>query len=298
MVMMKFVLSICIPTYNRAKCLEHLLSFVKKEIDSARIAELVEVIISNNCSTDNTEEVIVLSDIYKENNYNVRYIKNESNLGIVGNLKTVYTAACGKYLWVMGDDDYYYDGIIKKIYSEISKDIYHFIFINHSCLKINSDGSRSGFKSVINSKALEYDDKRALVEIFNYSGTSLMFISASVHRTDNVHDAMEQYDVNMAYPLLLSFYSATKGQVKIIEDILIDDILEGISWKNHQNFLFSIECPNVIRTLPKLGYSKQEVQMMLYNHEKRFNLTWKCRIIKWFKSLVNRMLNLFFAKCE
>ena len=50
------LLSICIPTYNRAELLRQCLESIISE--SNVFTDKVEVIVSNNCSTDKTEEII------------------------------------------------------------------------------------------------------------------------------------------------------------------------------------------------------------------------------------------------
>jgi hypothetical protein len=51
-------LSLCIPTYNRARKLDRLLHQLREIIATSQFRESVEVIISDNASTDDTKEVI------------------------------------------------------------------------------------------------------------------------------------------------------------------------------------------------------------------------------------------------
>ena len=48
------LLSICIPTYNRSECLAQT---VESIINSNSFDNRVEIVISDNCSTDDTEQV-------------------------------------------------------------------------------------------------------------------------------------------------------------------------------------------------------------------------------------------------
>jgi glycosyltransferase involved in cell wall biosynthesis len=63
-----------IPTYNQAK-------YISKAIESALNIDYpnIEVIVSDDCSTDNTEEVV--SKYLSDDRF--KYIKNEKNLGRV-----------------------------------------------------------------------------------------------------------------------------------------------------------------------------------------------------------------------
>lgn len=69
----KPILSICIPTYNRAdylrKCLEAIVS-------QDGFDERVEVVISDNCSTDDTGKV---AGEFAEKHGNIRYFRNDAN---------------------------------------------------------------------------------------------------------------------------------------------------------------------------------------------------------------------------
>lgn len=87
-------LSICIPTYNRGeivyRTVNNILRYEGKNI---------EVVVSNNCSQDNTEELI--KSISDER---VKYYKNSYNNG-GDNLITVLTYATGDYLLLLSDED-------------------------------------------------------------------------------------------------------------------------------------------------------------------------------------------------
>ena len=69
----KPLLSICIPTYNRSKYLDQCLGAL---VNQERFDE-IEVVISDNCSTDDTESV----GIRYQNDYpNIIYFRNEDNV--------------------------------------------------------------------------------------------------------------------------------------------------------------------------------------------------------------------------
>ena len=70
----KILLSICIPTYNREKCLQQCLdSIVNQKAFNANI----EIVISDNASSDNTDELVKK---YQEKYTNISYKKNKENL--------------------------------------------------------------------------------------------------------------------------------------------------------------------------------------------------------------------------
>ena len=94
------LLSICIPTYNRADWLCLSLKFLLPQITRAN--GLVELIVSDNCSEDHTSQVAEEAQEYGP----FRYHRNESNIGANPNMHLLVSAlALGRYIWVLGDDD-------------------------------------------------------------------------------------------------------------------------------------------------------------------------------------------------
>lgn len=92
-------LSILIPTWNRCDQLE------------ARIRTILpllgldcELVISDNGSTDGTE-AMVLRTLREHPGAQIRYLRNHHNLGMDVNIQQVFHAGCGKWLWLVSDDD-------------------------------------------------------------------------------------------------------------------------------------------------------------------------------------------------
>jgi len=119
------ILSITIPTFNRANYLklnlEQLVSELK-DVDPA----LVEIVVSDNASSDNTEE-IAKSFIGKIQNY--RYIRNVENIGSDKNIAQCYSIANGTYVVALGDDDLLINGAVKWIIDEVKKNTFGVICI-------------------------------------------------------------------------------------------------------------------------------------------------------------------------
>ncbi|MEI0510712.1 glycosyltransferase family 2 protein [Brachyspira intermedia] len=96
------LVSIIITTYNRAELL-------KRSINSAveQTYQNIEIIISDNASTDNTEDVV---KYYMEHYKNIIYIKRKLNVGPSKNAYLTYKENTnGKYIYFLHDDDYLFD---------------------------------------------------------------------------------------------------------------------------------------------------------------------------------------------
>ena len=93
------ILSICIPTYNRARYLKELLDILIPQLDRIH-SDNVELIISENCSTDETFDLC--KSIARPS---VRFWRNEINIGGDRNFLKCIQEAKGEYVWLIGDDD-------------------------------------------------------------------------------------------------------------------------------------------------------------------------------------------------
>lgn len=212
----------------------------------------IEVIVSDNCSTDNTQTVL---KEYVQDKGSIRYNRNSDNLGLIGNLHKLVELAHGQYVWFMGDDDIYHQGLIERVTSKLKEGHFSYLFINHCAYKDNpSDGT--GFSSAIPDGLSCEEPQKAMLKIFNHSGTSLMFISASVFNRDILANCdCFGYD-NLALPLYWSFYCASKGNMGLVPNVLIANKWGEISWSNESKRIFSEYIPNIFDSLPHLGYSR------------------------------------------
>ncbi len=90
---------IFIPTFNRCKSLKNTVKSILKQN-----YENIEVIILDNCSNDGTEQ-----EMYRiiSKNKNVRYIRQEQNIGMIGNFNSIHSKIDGDYFCIQTDDDIY-----------------------------------------------------------------------------------------------------------------------------------------------------------------------------------------------
>ena len=97
---MEKLLSVIMPTYNRAWIIEYSLNLIKNQV--VRNAEDVELIVCNNASTDNTVEVI---NNYLKNNDFFKFVNYTTHVEIGISISRSIDNASGKYFLLWGDDD-------------------------------------------------------------------------------------------------------------------------------------------------------------------------------------------------
>jgi len=120
------ILTISIPTYNRAIFLERSLHSICKQLNS-EIPIIIKVF--DNNSTDNTHEIVKsFMDKYPQ----ISYTKNERNIGPDLNIGQCYYLSKTKYTWVFGDDDILLDGALLYLTNILNSDIeYGLAFLNY-----------------------------------------------------------------------------------------------------------------------------------------------------------------------
>ena len=94
------LVSVGVPTFNRPvglkKCLEHLLQQTYRNL---------EIIISDNCSTDPDVQRIIQDHVSKDKR--VKHFRQPENIGLENNFNFLYAASSAPYFIWMSDDDYF-----------------------------------------------------------------------------------------------------------------------------------------------------------------------------------------------
>ena len=98
------LVSVGLPTYNRAASLEHAIDSVL----SQNYANL-ELVISDNASTDGTQSIC---ERYCKSDGRVRYIRQPMNCGAARNFARVLSESRGELFMFLADDDWIEDGYI------------------------------------------------------------------------------------------------------------------------------------------------------------------------------------------
>lgn len=108
----KPILSICIPTYNRAESLNAVLM---RYVENPEFDEQVELVISDNASTDSTMEICQkYTSLYP----NIKYFRNKENIHDK-NFSRVLNCAKGLYLKLLNDYVYFNESALRYVKSKI-----------------------------------------------------------------------------------------------------------------------------------------------------------------------------------
>ncbi len=114
------VLTIAIPTYKRASFLCSNLEQLLAELGRVP-AGLVEVLVSDNCSPDNTTEVV---QEIQAKGLPIHYVRNADNIGSDANIAQSFNLSRGQYVLIQGDDDLFVDGALSQILDWLAQQEY------------------------------------------------------------------------------------------------------------------------------------------------------------------------------
>ena len=98
--------SVCITTFNRAALLDKTLESLASQ---TRLPD--ELIVSDDCSQDNTAEVV---NKWKKRFPRLQYSRNERNLNMPGNLNAAIALAKGEYIANLHDADTFHPRLLEK----------------------------------------------------------------------------------------------------------------------------------------------------------------------------------------
>jgi abequosyltransferase len=115
--MKNYLLSICIPTFNRASFLNELLEEITKEISKNKLELKVQLLVVDGNSKDNTSE-IVKSFL---NRIEIKYFKRETRVGVDKDILKCVELADGEYCWLFSDDDRIFSGAINHVVETLGK---------------------------------------------------------------------------------------------------------------------------------------------------------------------------------
>jgi glycosyltransferase involved in cell wall biosynthesis len=279
---MKKLLTIAIPTYNRAQLLDKQLAWVAQAI--AGLESECEIFVSDNCSTDNTQEVI------KKWQKNLSHItfkssRNYENIGVMRNIIHCLKSATTKYVWTIGDDDPIQDKAVAYVINQLKKnEDLSLLFLNFSG-RNQITGEPVHPPTIVGNRWFDVDnedgsgDGKAIFEhCFSKSVGAVIFLTASIYRTELVQRALQIWSeaeknwISLAY---LAGYCAANGKIIVTKDIYMECIVGVSYWQKDPQSAILMQykhLPEVITKLEENGYSKQFYRRMMFQSFKEANL--------------------------
>lgn len=265
---MEKLLSICIPTFNRAALLDRQLAWLFKEIQA--LGHECEVIVSDNCSEDDTP-VVVQKWQAAFSHTTFRSNRNPKNLGWMHNFLYCLNAASGRYTWIIGDDDVIYDGALAQVIKTLKErtDL-SLLYLNFSDYNPETGvvKSQHWFDPDLED-ANSQDGKAIFQKCIQDNIGSVIFISATVFRTQYAREAQQQWPEAMENWAGLAYwngYCAAKGSVLVTRKNYLECTIGVSYWQKDPRAWFRIchwDIPEVYVKLQQVGYSRRFCRKMI-----------------------------------
>lgn len=277
-------LTIGIPTFNRAQLLDKQLAWLAQAIEG--FESECEIIISDNCSTDDTPQVVKKWQSVFSNTA-LKLNRNSENVGAIRNIAYCINKATNKHVWVISDDDVihaktlpYVLGILTE-YPDLGLLILNFSgrhaktgrLILERCYDVESDGVSSNGK-VMFERCFEQ----------HIGGVALT--SALVYRTDLAQCAIREWPFglnNTGFQIYVTAFCALHGSAKVTMDTFLEYAAGTAFWEADKetflNFRYA-ELPEVYVKLMKMGYSSKLCRRKVLQRSRDFRLRFILRSLK------------------
>jgi glycosyltransferase involved in cell wall biosynthesis len=187
--MTKPKLSICIRTYNRGTYLKRALSSL---VSLNAFPFDYEIIVSDNCSTDETP--IVAAGFVKKCE-RVRYVKQTRNVGAERNLISAFRMAMGEFVVNLADDDMLIPEAVASVVRYMDQN--PSIVACHAPWEMGYDATQQSLELSYSIEKEMVFEKKNSVDLFNFIIQRHIFPEVAVYRTSALHKIL--YPSHKAY---------------------------------------------------------------------------------------------------
>ena len=247
--MSKPLLSICIPTYNRGVLLDNTLSCITSDV-IFRNTDDVQIVISDNCSSDNTEQVC--KKYVKEFPSKIKYVRQQKTIFAPFNIYGVLDYADGKFLKMHNDNILFINDGLRKLVDIIREDNQDLVFC------INQESSTGRLK--------RYDGVDSIVREISYWTT---WMCAQCYRAETYRkqEYIEEYMLQWVASVDILF-RMVEGGARFV--CLYEPIFQGqtVNKKGGRYNVAEVFGKNYIGLLRKY-VDKKQLSLPVFNNEKK-----------------------------
>jgi abequosyltransferase len=266
---MNKLLTIAIPTYNRAAILDEQLGWLANAI--AGYESECEILISDNASKDNTQAVIKK---WQENLVNIDFRVNQNvvNIGVMKNIAYCLKNATSKYVWVIGDDDTIQTNALSYVINNLKThpDL-SLLSLNYSRFDLPNNKIVKGRNFDIERDELIIDGKTFIENNISENIFGLGFTSAQIYQTEAVQLALEIWKSstnNLEGQIYWGAFCALQGSIKFSHDVYLVYTC-GTNALANPRLWFRVryaDLPIVYAKLREIGYSQKFCRELIVKH--------------------------------
>jgi abequosyltransferase len=214
--MMPKLLTVAVPTYNRAGQLDRQLGWLDRNL--AGFESACDVILSDNASTDDTPSICATwRETLAARGVDCRINRNAQNLGPLPNIARYVDASAARFIWAIGDDDHIPDGTLAWLIQRLRADP----SLASVVLNFNSVG-KTVYDRCFQFPADQIGHGREVIsECLRQAYVGLAFMTAQVYRTEFAQAALRAWPEgtkNWDFQVFLTAYTGLQGRVLATRD--------------------------------------------------------------------------------
>jgi abequosyltransferase len=261
------LLTIAIPTFNRSNLLDNQLSWLFQSILGYETK--IEILLSDNCSTDNTPDIIKKWH-ESGNNVSFRSHRNSENVGVMRNIAYCLQHAASEYVWVIGDDDYIQPQTLPYIINNLKQhpDL-TLLTLNYSLFDVPTNSIKKESRFVINQETI-YRDGAIENDLNGYPLVlGLGFMSAQIYRTKTVQLAVTSWasDLsNIEVQIYWGAFCAMQGSFKVTKSVYVKYNCGDNALAKPKNWFecYYYYAPVVYLKMLEIGYTKRFIKNLIF----------------------------------
>lgn len=219
---MKPLISVIIPTYNRAYCIENAVRSVL-----CQNYENMEILVLDDGSVDNTDEVIAgIGD------KRIRYQKNNRNCGAAATRNIGIRQAKGEYIAFQDSDDIWLDGKLQKQIEQIENSKYGMVY---SCFERKFPDGRV---EKVPREGIQPEAKQGNIYPYllaeSYISTQTMLVRKEIlQQISGFDEAMKSYEdydlaIRIAKCCQIGFLNEVLVHLNTLPDSIDMDMMKGL----------------------------------------------------------------------
>ncbi len=258
---MSKLLTITIPTYNRAEMLDAQFGRILNDIKG--FENDCDILVNDNCSTDNTREIVNKWQLtFNELGISFKNYRHDHNIGGMLNIIGSIHSATGTYVWTLGDDDEIAPGTLPYIVHLLKK------YSGLSLIMLDGIGRDANTMEIKHERFFDSTSDKPMngapqFEHFLENAIGgVMFISAMIYKTVFVQEALASWpssNKNLASQAYWVAFCAARGDF-IVTPTLHTLCVMGIGFTDKdKHWFFKIkftDVPEVYMRLMLAGYSR------------------------------------------
>ncbi len=245
------VLTIGIPTYNGSKYIKGMINSILIQLSDINQYEL-EILISDNASTDNTEDII--KEYINEYPTLFSYYRNTENIGGDRNVDNIFRKAKGKFVWICGDDDEIIIGHLKNVLEKIKNNKEISVFFANARI-YNRDMTK-----ILKEQFLEIEERiYSPDQYYNFVGPNASLTPTIIVRRESwpFNEELNKYTKSDWVTLYKIYFSLRSGKAYCISQPCVKYRGGSMRWHKDGKWLWMVlDFCDVLENITDLGYSQ------------------------------------------